>query len=104
MKWLNSSKRRLRAGAGLAMVAGALYAVSIAFVVGADSKAEEQTAKKERTGAELYQINCARCHTERYPTERTDAQWKTIMLHMRTRAQIPAKDARAILKYLQENN
>jgi hypothetical protein len=42
--------------------------------------------------------------SERYATERTDAQWKTIMLHMRTRAQIPAEDAKAILKYLQENN
>lgn len=54
-------------------------------------------------GATLYQTDCARCHAERYPTERTTAQWKTIMLHMRTRAQIPGKDARAILKYLQES-
>jgi hypothetical protein len=52
----------------------------------------------------LYAINCNRCHAERYATERTDAQWKTIMLHMRIRAQLPADDAKAILKYLQENN
>ena len=61
-------------------------------------------AKPAHTGAELYAVNCNRCHAERYATERTDAQWKTIMLHMRTRAQIPATDAKAILKYLQENN
>lgn len=61
-------------------------------------------AKKKLTGEQLYAINCNRCHAERYATERTDAQWKTIMLHMRTRAQIPAADAKAILKYLQENN
>jgi mono/diheme cytochrome c family protein len=61
-------------------------------------------AKKKLTGEQLYAINCNRCHAERYATERTDAQWKTIMLHMRTRAQIPADDAKAILKYLQENN
>jgi len=99
MKWLYSLKRRPRAWVSLAIVTAALYTASIAWMAGAD-----QTARKKRDGGQLYQINCARCHTERYPTERTDAQWKTIVLHMRTRAQIPAKDARAILKYLQENN
>lgn len=64
----------------------------------------DKPAKKERTGAELYAMNCARCHAERYPTERTDAQWKTIMLHMRVRAQIPASDAKKTLEYLKENN
>lgn len=104
MNWLSSSKRRLRAGVSLAVVAAAIYTVSVVFVAGADTKPEKKPAKKQRDGAELYRINCARCHTERYPTERTDAQWKTIMLHMRTRAQIPARDAEKILTYLQENN
>jgi len=56
------------------------------------------------TGAELYSIHCNRCHAERYPTERTAAQWKTIMLHMQIRANIPGGQARQILKYLQDNS
>ena len=56
------------------------------------------------TGAQLYAINCNRCHAERYPTEWKSAQWKTIMLHMRVRANLPASQARKILKYLQENS
>jgi cytochrome c5 len=56
------------------------------------------------TGAELYSMHCNRCHAERYPTERTAAQWKTIMLHMQVRANIPGTQARLILKYLQENS
>ena len=60
--------------------------------------------KRKLTGAELYSIHCNRCHAERYPTERTGAQWKTIMLHMRVRANLPAEDARTILKFLQENS
>jgi cytochrome c5 len=56
------------------------------------------------TGAELYSMHCNRCHPERYPTERTAAQWKTIMLHMQVRANIPAKQSRLILQYLQENS
>ena len=77
-----------------------LAATSLGLSKGAKHKAK----RKQRTGAELYQMSCNRCHSERYPTERTDAQWKTILLHMRIRAQLPAKDARLILKYLQENN
>lgn len=56
------------------------------------------------TGAELYSIHCNRCHPERYPTERTAAQWKTVMLHMQVRAGIPGKQSRLILQYLQENS
>jgi cytochrome c5 len=60
--------------------------------------------KTQLTGAELYSIHCNRCHAERYPTERTGAQWKTIMLHMQVRANIPVSQARLILQYLQENS
>lgn len=60
--------------------------------------------KTHLTGAELYSIHCNRCHQERYPTERTGAQWKTIMLHMQVRANIPVRHAKLILQYLQENS
>ena len=64
-------------------------------------KKSGQAAKKV-SGVELYAIHCNRCHQERYPTERTGAQWRTIMLHMQIRANIPATQARLILQYLQE--
>ncbi len=60
--------------------------------------------KRQITGAELYSINCNRCHQERYPTERTGAQWKSIMLHMQVRANIPVSQAKLILQYLQDNS
>jgi hypothetical protein len=31
------------------------------------------------------------------------SQWNTIMMHMRVRANLPAAQAREILKYLEEN-
>jgi hypothetical protein len=74
------------------------------------SAKSEPTAKpapipaRKLSGAELYSMHCNRCHPERYPTERTAAQWKTILLHMRVRANLPAEQARTILKYLQENS
>jgi hypothetical protein len=60
--------------------------------------------KRQLTGAELYSIHCNRCHQERYPTERTGAQWKTIMLHMQVRANIPVEQSKLILQYLQDNS
>ena len=66
--------------------------------------AAPEKSKHELTGAELYSVHCNRCHPERYPTERTAAQWKSILLHMRVRANLPAEQARTILKYLQENS
>lgn len=67
-------------------------------------RAAPKKSRHEHTGAELYEMNCNRCHSERYPMEHSDARWKTIIMHMRTRAQIPAKDARKILHYLQDSN
>ncbi len=95
-----------------------IYLASITCPMGADTnappaKATEskgieakppQAEKHRLSGAELYSMHCNRCHAERYPTERTAAQWKTILLHMRVRANLPAVQARTILKFLQENS
>lgn len=112
MHMLNSPKTQIRTGACLALALAAIYAVSAVCLNAADpkpekeakaeAKTEKKTERKKLTGAELYALNCNRCHPERYPTEWNPAQWKTIMLHMRVRANLPASQAKAILKYLQE--
>ena len=109
MNRLSAFKSRLWTGAGLVAVAAAFYAASLVFVAGADTKAadtkpEKTAGKKKLPGAELYAINCNRCHAERYATEYTSTQWKTLMTHMRVRANLPAAQARQILKYLQEDS
>ena len=68
-----------------------------------EKKTDVKPAPKKLTGAELYAINCNRCHPERYATEFTPAQWKTIMTHMRVRANLPAAQAKEILKFLKED-
>src|SRR5512137_504184 len=107
MNRLSSLKPRLWTGVGLALTVSAIYAASISFAAGADTggpvakggdpqaasagsakKGEKPAAIKKLTGSELYAINCNRCHPERYPTEYTSAQWKTIMMHMRVRANL----------------
>lgn len=100
------------ASARLAALAALLYGASLGSLSAADAKpdkeAKKTSAKTEKktqlSGADLYAINCNRCHPERYATERTAGQWKTIMLHMRVRANIPADQAKAIIKFLQEDS
>ena len=118
MKRQTSSIRRLRTACTVALVTAAGFGVLTTALQGADAKpepapktdtktekkTEKKAEKKKLSGAELYQTHCSRCHPERYATERTEAQWKTIMLHMRVRANLPADQAKAILKYLQEDS
>ncbi len=112
MRVLHSPRTQIRTAACLALALAAIYAVSVTCLNAADPKPDKQAKaeakatkkaeKKKLTGAELYALNCNRCHPERYPTEWNSAQWKTVMLHMRVRANLPAGQAKAILKYLQE--
>jgi len=55
-------------------------------------------------GATLWQQQCNRCHEYRTPAAYDDSQWETIMLHMQTRANIPAEDAEVILEFLKSAN
>jgi mono/diheme cytochrome c family protein len=104
MNHLSSFSPRLLAGIGLALIAAAICTVSIPIGYAGPQTAPEKPAEsKGLSGADLYAINCSRCHQERYPTEFTSAHWKTIMIHMRVRANLPAAQAREILKYLQED-
>jgi mono/diheme cytochrome c family protein len=58
----------------------------------------------EQTGDKIFRDNCTKCHAERSPMERTDKEWRVVVTHMRTIAQLTAKEANLVLKYLQENN
>jgi|SRR5581483_9206831 len=116
MRILNPLRTHARAAALIVIAAGLVLGLatvlhaappSDAPAAVAPKKADAPVKKKKAvklTGAQLYQINCNRCHPERYPTEFSPAQWKTIVTHMRVRANLPAQQAREILKYLQEDS
>jgi hypothetical protein len=112
MNLFKSSKVLLRMMFGVVLAGGLASScfadpptgISSTNSVAVEPDAAPAPVKKQLTGAELYSIHCNRCHAERYPTERTGAQWKTIMLHMQVRANIPGQQARLILQYLQENS
>jgi hypothetical protein len=93
----------LLAGIGLAVIAAAIY-MRVPIVYAGPQPAPEKPAESSSlSGETLYAINCNRFHSERYPPEFTVANWRNIMIHMRVRANLPAAQAREILKYLEED-
>jgi cytochrome c5 len=84
--------------------------VTFAFRATAQSPTPSSGAKVEATppakaeplsGAELWTLNCSRCHMSRSPGEFTAAQWQTILMHMRVRANLPAAQAKELQKFFQ---
>ena len=102
MNRLNHLKKRLASGVGLAVIAAAVSALYLPIIpAGADAIPENSAQNQKLSGSDLYAINCSRCHAERYPREFQPNQWATLITHMRVRANLPAAQAREILKYLQ---
>ena len=93
---------QLRHGA-VGMVALLVTAIICGCAGTPDKHPQAASETRMLSGAELYAINCNRCHPERSAVERNAAEWNTIMIHMRVRANLPAAQARAILGYLQAN-
>jgi hypothetical protein len=55
-------------------------------------------------GATVFANNCSRCHNARAGSERSDAHWIPITLHMRARANLTRTQAQAVLAFLQATN
>ena len=109
MNHFTSFKRRLAAGVGFAVAVAAVSGLFLPIVyAGGDGKSdktpEKSTEPQKLSGSDLYAIHCNRCHAERYPKEFQSSQWKTLLTHMRVRANLPASQAKEILKYLQEES
>lgn len=72
----------------------------------ADSSDDTKAEKRQlfRDGAKLWPVYCAQCHNARTGSEFAPYQWNAILMHMRTQANLPARDARAILEYLKSSH
>jgi hypothetical protein len=61
------------------------------------------TPQPERTpdGEEVYKTNCTCCHNT--PPSLTERQTRVVVSHMRVRANLTERDAKAVMHYLSEN-
>ncbi len=103
--------RRFVPVGGLVAMLTAILLVLPGLMLAADTNAPAATVKvpekksaRQLSGAELYAIHCNRCHQERYPEEFNQDRWKSLIFHMRVRANLPAAQARIILKYMQDQS
>jgi hypothetical protein len=69
---------------------------------GDDHKASQ--ASSTQGGAQLWADNCSRCHNVRPPQSYSDAQWETVMMHMRLRADLTGPEQRKITAFLQASH
>jgi hypothetical protein len=53
-------------------------------------------------GAQLWAENCQRCHNTPSPATFSADQWKTIGMHMQTRALLTDKERDKIVEFLQQ--
>jgi len=70
----------------------------------AGNKNEGKSKRSEKGYSQIWSENCARCHFMRSPSDYSDTRWDVSVLHMRIRAGLSAKDAKAILKFLKASN
>ncbi|HTQ24984.1 MAG TPA: hypothetical protein VMI09_09825 [Candidatus Binataceae bacterium] len=78
------------------------------LMLSAGSALAQQPEQEQRAlfkqGAKLWPVYCAQCHNARPGSEFSPAQWNIIMMHMRTQANLPAQDARALTEYLKSSH
>jgi hypothetical protein len=84
------------------LLAIVLLALSPGHALAVDSAQEQRDLFKQ--GAKLWPVYCAQCHNARPGSEFSPVQWDVIMMHMRTQANLPAKDARALTEYLKRSH
>jgi hypothetical protein len=68
------------------------------------AEGEQQQRQLFKLGAKLWPVYCAQCHNARPGSEFSPVQWDVIMMHMRTQANLPANDARAMTEYLKRSH
>lgn len=55
-----------------------------------------------KSGAQLWAENCQRCHNTPSPNTFSPEQWKTVGMHMQTRAQLTDEERDKIVAFLQQ--
>lgn len=57
-----------------------------------------------KSGAQLWAENCSRCHNVPSAATFSDEQWKTVGMHMQSRALLTNKERDKIVDFLQQSN
>lgn len=64
----------------------------------------ESKAIAAKSGAQLWGENCSRCHNAPAPSTFSQEQWKTVGMHMQSRALLTNNERDKIVEFLQQSN
>jgi mono/diheme cytochrome c family protein len=67
-------------------------------------KPGESQAPLAKGGSQLWAENCLHCHGSRSPAAYSDGEWDVVMLHMRVRGNLTAKEHKVIVDFLKASN
>jgi hypothetical protein len=80
-----------------------MICIGLAGIIFANGcKESEKVAAK--SGAQLWSENCQRCHNTPSPTTFSDEQWKTVGMHMQTRALLTNNERDKVVAFMQDFN
>jgi hypothetical protein len=83
----------------------AAFSLVLCITAGLASAADGQSeGKLVGRGVKLWGHYCGYCHKAVPGTAYDRLEWKTVMLHMRVRANLPAADSEAILAFLRSSH
>lgn len=101
---MNSILQRVRRRQARVPLAAASFLVFSACGGLAPQGQEPASAGRDQAlvayGAEVYGYSCGRCHNPRAAAERSDEEWAAILTHMRVRANLTGRQARAVMAFL----
>ena len=83
------------------LVLGILFlGLSSSFAGEAPSAEEKKKMELFLKGVRLWPNYCGNCHNPRGPSDRSPVDWDLVMMHMRSRANMPPEATEAVLEYL----
>jgi len=81
-----------------------LALMALFFMISLFMSCKETKLIQAKSGAQLWSENCQRCHNTPSPTSFSQEQWKTIGLHMQSRALLTNPERDKIVSFLQSAN
>lgn len=65
---------------------------------------ERAALVQTKSGVQLWGETCMKCHNTPSPADFNDADWSTIEMHMRVRANLTADESKKIFEFLRSAN
>lgn len=85
-------------------ITGVMFLFSLFSAICFFSCKTNKMVTEEKSGVQLWDENCSRCHNSPPPTVYSDDKWETVSMHMKIRSNISNNEIKLIKDFLQSAN